>query len=162
MRVTVGDRLPDANLLKMGANGPEAVSLAGKLKGRKVVLFGLPGAFTGGCSRVHMPSFVRTAGAFAAKGVDEIICVPVNDPFVLAAWGKDTGADEAGIALLGDADCSFTKAIGMEFSAPQIGLIGRAVRYSMLVEDGVVTILNTENAAGVCELTAGENLLGQL
>ena len=162
MRVTVGDRLPDANLLKMGANGPEAVSLAGKLAGRKVVLFGLPGAFTGMCSTAHMPSFVRNAKAFAEKGVDEIICVPVNDPFVLAAWGKDTGAEGAGIALLGDADCSFTKAIGMEFSAPQIGLIDRAVRYSMLVEDGVVTILNTENGPGVCDLTAGEALLAQL
>lgn len=162
MRVTVGDRLPDANLLRLGENGPEPVALAEVLRGRKVVVFGLPGAFTGPCTTAHMPSFVRTAADFAEKGVEEIICIAVNDPFVLSAWGKATGAEEAGIALLGDAECSFTKAIGMTFSAPQIGLIDRAVRYSMLVEDGVVKLLNTENSPGACELTAGENLLGQL
>lgn len=162
MSVKVGDRLPEADLLVMGANGPEKVALGPKLKGRKVVVFGLPGAFTGTCSTAHMPSFVRNAEAIAAKGVDEVICIVVNDPFVLADWAKVTGAEAARIALLGDSDCSFTKAIGMDFSAPQIGLIDRAVRYSMLVEDGVVKVLNTENSPGVCELTAGENILGQL
>ena len=95
MSITVGATLPDATFLVMGANGPEPVELASKVKGRKVVIFGLPGAFTGPCTTSHLPSFMRTREGFAAKGVEEIICVAVNDPFVLKAWGEATGATEA-------------------------------------------------------------------
>lgn len=159
MAISTGDTLPDANLLHVGAEGPEGVSLQDKLKGRKVVLFGLPGAYTGTCTTAHVPSFIRTKDQFAAKGVDEIICVTVNDPFVCAAWGESTGATEAGIAILGDSDGTFTKAIGMDFTAPPVGLIGRSKRYAMLVDDGVVTILNEEGSPGECEISAGETLL---
>jgi glutaredoxin/glutathione-dependent peroxiredoxin len=146
----------------MGANGPETVSLGDKIKGRKVVIFGLPGAYTGVCTTAHVPSFIRTKDAFAAKGVDEIICVSVNDPFVMGAWGDATGATAAGITMLGDADASFTKAIGMNFTAPPVGLFDRSKRYAMMVDNGVVTILNTEDSPGVCEVSAGETLLGQI
>jgi glutaredoxin/glutathione-dependent peroxiredoxin len=125
MAISVGDTLPEATLLMMGANGPEGVSLHAKLKGRKVVIFGLPGAYTGTCTTAHVPSFIRTADKFAAKGVDEIICVSVNDPFVMGAWGASTGASAAGIAMLGDADASLTKAMGVDFTAPPVGLISR-------------------------------------
>lgn len=162
MTISIGDKLPEATLLHMGANGAEAVKLSDKLKGRKVVIFGLPGAYTGTCSTAHVPSFIRTAGKFAEKGVDEIICVAVNDPFVMKAWGEATGAAAAGITMLGDADSSFTKAIGMAFSAPAIGFFDRSKRYSLYAEDGVVKQLNLEESPGACEISAGETLLGQL
>ena len=162
MTVTVGEKLPGATLLKIGANGPEAVDLAATLAGRKVVIFAVPGAYTGVCTTAHVPSFIRTKPQFDAKGVDEILCVSVNDPFVMAAWGEATGASAAGITLLADAEAAFTKAIGMAFSAPPVGLIDRSARYAMLVEDGVVKVLNREESPGVCELSAGEGLLAAL
>jgi glutaredoxin/glutathione-dependent peroxiredoxin len=162
MTITTGATLPAATMTMMGANGPETVSLGDKIKGRKVVIFGLPGAYTGVCTTAHVPSFIRTKDAFAAKGVDEIICVSVNDPFVMGAWGDATGATAAGITMLGDADASFTKAIGMTFTAPPVGLFDRSKRYAMMVDNGVVTILNAEDSPGVCEISAGETLLGQI
>ena len=162
MTIAVGDKLPDATLTQVGANGPEQVALEGKLKGRKVVIFGLPGAYTGTCTTAHVPSFMRVRGKLAEKGVDEVICVSVNDAFVMKAWGESTGASAAGITMLGDADSSFTKAIGMEFSAPAIGFIDRSRRYSLYAEDGVVKQLNLEESPGACEISAGETLLKQL
>lgn len=132
------------------------------LKGRKVVIFGLPGAYTGTCSTAHVPSFIRTKGDFDAKGVDEIICVAVNDPFVMQAWGESTGATEAGITMLSDAGAEFTKAIGLDFTAPPVGFYDRSQRYAMLVEDGVVRALNREESPGTCEISAGETLLEQV
>ncbi len=157
--IAAGARLPEAKLLKAGPNGPETVDLAAVLAGRKVVIFGLPGAYTGTCSTAHVPSFIRTAGAFAEKGVDEIICVSVNDPFVMKAWGEATGATAAGITFLADADGSFTRAVGLAFDAPAVGLYGRSKRYALLAEDGMVKVLNLEPNAGVCDISAGEGLL---
>ena len=162
MTVTTGDRLPAATLLRMGEDGPEPVALADRLKGRKVVIFAVPGAFTPTCDSAHLPSFVRTSDAFAARGVDEIICIAVNDPFVMQAWGESRGAGAAGIAMLSDADGAFTRAIGMAFDAAPAGLFGRSARYAMLVEDGVVKILHVETAPGVCEASAGEALLAAM
>jgi peroxiredoxin len=161
MTIDVGTKLPEATLLKMGEAGAEAVKLADRLKGRKVVIFGLPGAYTGTCSTAHVPSFIRTAQKFADKGVDEIICISVNDPFVMKAWGEATGATAAGITMLGDADASFTRAIGMTFDVPHLGFFARSKRYSLLAEDGVVTRFNPETGTG-CEISAGEHLLSQL
>ena len=159
MTISVGQSLPDANLLRMGEDGPETVALSSKLKGRKVVLFGLPGAYTGVCTTAHVPSFIRTKDKFAAKGVDEIICVSVNDPFVLKAWGESTGAAAAGIAILGDADAAFTKAIGLDFTAPPAGLIDRSKRYALYAEDGVVKVIQVEDSPGQCTISGGEALL---
>jgi len=143
----------------MGDDGPTSVTMVEKLTDRKVVIFGLPGAYTGTCTTAHVPSFIRTAEAFKAKGVDEIICLSVNDPFVMKAWGEDTGAIAAGITMLGDAESEFTKAIGMNFSAGPAGFVERSKRYAMLIENGVVTILNEEAGPGQCEISAGETLL---
>ena len=159
MPISIGETLPDATMMIMGADGPEGVALNDKLSGRKVVIFGLPGAYTGTCSTAHVPSFIRTADAFKEKGVDEIICVSVNDPFVLDAWGKDTGAAAAGIAMLGDSEAAFTKAIGMDFTAPPAGLIDRSLRYALYAEDGVVKVLQQEESPGVCDVSGGEALL---
>lgn len=159
MTISKGDRLPASTLVHMGAEGPAPVALADKLAGRKVVLFAVPGAFTPTCHSAHVPSFMRTKDQFTAKGVDEIICISVNDPFVMKAWGEATGATTAGITMLSDAESAFTKAIGMDFDAPPAGLIARSKRYAMLVEDGVVTQLNEESSPGECEISAGEGLL---
>jgi cytochrome c peroxidase len=159
MTIKEGDRLPEATLLRIGENGPETVALADRLKGRKVVIFAVPGAFTPTCHSAHVPSFVRTRDGFAAKGVDEIICISVNDPFVMKSWGEATGATAAGLTMLADADAAFTRAIGMDFDAPAVGLLARSKRYAMLVEDGVVRVLHLEANPGACEVSAGEALL---
>ena len=118
----------------------------------------MPGAFTPTCHSAHVPSFIRTRDALTAKGVDEIVCISVNDPFVMKSWGEATGATEAGLTLLADAEAAFTKSIGMAFSALPVGLIDRSKRYAMVVEDGTVTHIG-EDEPGTCDLSAGEALL---
>lgn len=162
MTISTGTALPDATLLMIGAEGPTEVALADKLKGRKVVLFGLPGAYTRTCSAAHVPSFIRTKDQFASKGIDEIMCVAVNDPFVMDAWGESTGAKAAGITMLGDASGAFTKAIGMDFTAPPVGFYGRSKRFAMIVDDGIVQVLHAEENAGECDISGGEALLATL
>ena len=159
MTISEGDRLPEATLTRLGANGPEAVTLGAITKGRKVVIFAVPGAYTGVCTTAHVPSFIRTKSKFDAKGVDEVVCLSVNDPFVMGAWGESTGATKAGISMLGDAAGTLTKAIGMDFDAPPAGLIGRSKRYAMFVDDGVVKVLHLEASPGVCETSGGEAML---
>lgn len=162
MTISVGDTLPDALLLQMGPNGAEAVSLAAKLKGRKVVIFGLPGAYTGTCTTSHVPSFMRTKPKFDAKGVDEIICIAVNDPFVMKAWGESTGATAAGLTFLGDPASDFTRKVGMELNVPHLGFIDRLKRFSLYAEDGVVKVFNHGQETGACEISGGETLLAQI
>ena len=159
MAIDKGDALPDAQMIRMGEGGPEPVSLSELTAGRRVAIFAVPGAYTPTCSNSHVPSFVRTKAQFADKGVETVLCVSVNDPFVLKAWGEATGATEAGIEMLADADGSFTKAIGMDFDAPPAGLMGRSKRYAMLVDDGKVRALHVEDSPGVCETSSGESLL---
>ena len=163
MTIAIGDRLPDATLLRLGGDGrPEEVALSSLTNGRKVALFALPGAFTGTCTTAHVPSFIRTMDGFRGKGVDEVICIAVNDPFVMKAWSDSTGAGEAGIEMLGDPGSEFTKAMGMEMTAPPVGFYDRSKRYSLYAEDGVVKQLNLEEGPGQCEISAGETLLEQI
>ena len=162
MTISTGDALPDGTLIKLGEQGPEAVSVADLTKGKRVVIFAVPGAFTPTCSSAHVPSFVRTKAGFAEKGIDTIVCVSVNDPFVMKAWGEATGANAAGIHMLGDTDGAFTAALGLSFDAPPAGLHGRSRRYAMVVDDGKVSVLHIEEGPGVCEVTAGESLLAAI
>lgn len=156
-----GQRLPEATLLQADPNGPKDISLGDKLNGRKVILFAVPGAYTPTCDSAHMPSFVRTADEFREKGIDEIICVSVNDAHVMRYWGQSTGAFDAGITLLADPDAAFTEALGLVFSNPAVGMLNRSRRYAMLVEDGVVTRFHLEQP-GVCEVSTGEAMLADL
>lgn len=158
MSIQTGDTLPDGTLLRVGEGGPEAVDAAELHKGR-VAIFGLPGAFTGTCTNAHMPSFIRTADRFREKGVDRIVCLTVNDPFVCAAWAEATGAPAAGIEVLADADGSVTKALGLDFDAPPAGLYGRCKRFAALVRDGKVEVIDVEDSPGTCSVSAGEALL---
>lgn len=161
MTLSVGDRLPDATLSRLGANGPENVSVAELTKGRKVVIFAVPGAFTPTCHSAHMPGFIHAKDAFAAKGVDEIVCLAVNDIFVMSHWGEATGAKAAGISLLSDGTSEFTRAIGMEMDVPAIGMMGRSKRYAMLVDDGVVKVWNPETTRG-CEVSGAPAMLAAI
>ncbi|MBL4751060.1 MAG: peroxiredoxin [Amylibacter sp.] len=159
MTISVGDKLPAASFGRLGADGPEQVDLITLITGKKVVIFAVPGAYTPTCSSAHMPSFVRNADKLRAKGVDEIICISVNDVFVMKSWGDAMGANDVGIHCLADGDSGFTVMIGMDYSAPETGMMARSLRYAMIVEDGIITTLNIENARGVCDISGGENIL---
>lgn len=157
MTIAKGDKLPEGTLTKLGENGPEPVATADLAQGR-VAIFAVPGAFTPTCSNSHMPSFVKNADKFREKGVSRVICVTVNDPFVAGAWSKSTGAGDAGIEVLADADGSFTKALGMDIQAD--GWVnGRSKRYAMLVDRGTVTAFEVEESPGACSISSGESLL---
>lgn len=162
MTISTGDKLPDATLIRMGDDGPAQVKLSDLTTGRKVVIFAVPGAFTPTCSAKHVPSYVENKDALLAKGVAEIICVSVNDPFVMKAWGEATGATGAGLTLLADADGGFTSALGLSFDAPPAGLIGRSKRYAMLVDDGVVKALNVEESPGAMDVSGADGILKAL
>ena len=157
MSIKQGDNVPAATFKRLTATGIENISTDTLLKGKKVIVFGLPGAYTPVCSTSHLPGFVAKAAELKGKGVDEIACVSVNDPFVMQAWGKEHGTDGK-VTMLSDADGSFTKAIGLAIDLPDFGLSGRSERYSMVVENGVVKSVNVEksvldhgiSSAGAC------------
>ena len=157
-----GMTLPDAVFPVVGNDTLKSVSLSEKLTARRVVIFAVPGAFTPTCDAAHMPSFVRTAQAFRQKGVDEIICISVNDPYVMQIWGQQSGAIDAGITMLADAGSEFTQAVGMAYSRPAGGMLNRSRRYAMLVDNGVVTRLHLEASTGACDISGGEALLAAI
>jgi glutaredoxin/glutathione-dependent peroxiredoxin len=162
MTISVGQTLPDAKLIKMGEGGAETVTVHELSKGRKVVIFAVPGAFTPTCSSAHVPSFIRTKAKFDEKGVDEIICVSVNDPFVMRAWGEATGATAVGISMMADPESTFTKGMGLAFDAPPVGLMARSKRYALYAEDGVIKQLHLEESPGTCEISGGEAMLAAI
>ena len=167
MTIKVGDRLPAGTLQeyydveKDGcAIGPNPVTIENLTRGKKVVLFGLPGAFTPTCSAKHVPSFLATYDRLKAKGVDTIACMSVNDAFVMGAWGRDQHADGK-VRMLADGSAAYTKALGLELDLTARGMGVRCQRFSMLVDDGVVKTLNVE-APGKFEVSGGDTMLAQL
>ena len=160
MTIKVGDKLPDGTLYEMGEEGPKPVSVAELIKGKRVVFFGLPGAFTPTCSALHVPGYVAQADQIKAKGVDEIVCVSVNDAFVMGAWGKDQKVGDK-VRMLGDGSGLWTKVLGLELDLIAKGLGLRCERFSMLVENGVVKSLNVE-APGKFEVSDAATMLQQL
>ena len=159
MSIKIGQKLPDSILYRLGGNGPETINFSSLYSDRKLAIFGLPGAFTTTCSKTHLPSILDTATEFSSKGIDEILCISVNDPHVVAAWGEISGATAAGITMLGDPLSEFTKAIGMEFDAPAVGFLARSKRYAMFAEDGVVKIFLPETGRSTCDISSGKALL---
>ena len=159
--IQVGDRLPAANLKRLTADGIKDVPVAELIQGKKVVLFAVPGAFTPTCSEKHLPGFLQQAAAFKAKGIDRIICVAVNDPFVLNAWDKATGIDGR-VEVLSDGNAELTKALGLDFDASAAGLGTRSKRYAMVVDDGVVRTLLVEDVPSQAEKSSAEAILATL
>ena len=160
MAIRVGDSVPDVTLAVMGRGGPEQVSTAELFKGKKVVAFAVPGAFTPTCSAKHLPGFVTNADAIRAKGVDLIMCLSVNDVFVMDAWGKDQEASEK-VAMVADGSGILASALGLELDLTERGLGVRSQRYSMIIDDGVVSALNVD-AGGALEVSSAERILEQL
>jgi len=161
MTIAVGDRLPDATFKVMTPDGPSEMTVAELTKGRRVVIFGVPGAFTPTCDRNHLPGFLTHIEVIRAKGIDEVAVVSVNDMFVMDAWAKSSGG-EGKIVFLADGSADFTKAIGLDLDASGFGLGIRSKRYSMLVDDGVVKILNVEETPGTAEVSGAEALIPHL
>ncbi|MEA2925857.1 MAG: glutaredoxin/glutathione-dependent peroxiredoxin [Alphaproteobacteria bacterium] len=160
MPIKVGDQLPEAKFRVMTAEGPGWKTTADIFKGKKVALFAVPGAFTGTCHKMHVPSITQNADAIKAKGVDTIAVTSVNDIFVMDAWKKATAAEK--VEFLADGNGEFAKAIDLTFDGSGNGLGTRSKRYAMLVEDGVVKKLNIEEAPGTVEVSGGDALLKQL
>lgn len=162
MTISVGDSLPAATFKHMTESGLADIAASELFGAGKVALFAVPGAFTPTCHAKHMPSFVNNIDALKAKGVDKIVCVSVNDPFVLNAWAEATGAAAAGVVVVGDPAAEFTKAIGMDFDGSGAGLGVRSKRYSAVIEGGVVKALNVEESPGQATCSTGDALLDQL
>lgn len=160
MTIKVGDKVPDATLMHMTESGPAPITTQELFGGKKVALFAVPGAFTPTCSAQHLPGFVDHADAIKGKGVDTVACVSVNDAFVMAAWGEDRGVGDK-VLMLADGNLDLTAKLGLELDGSKFGLGQRSQRYSMIVDDGVVTNLNIEGP-GQFELSKAEVIVDQL
>jgi len=159
MTISVGDKIPDVKLVKATQDGPEAVQSTDYFAGKRVALFSVPGAFTPTCSAKHLPGFVDKAAEIKAKGIDEIACTAVNDPFVMKAWGAASGS--ADVTMLADGNGDFAKALGLTMDGSGFGLGTRGQRFSMVVNDGVVEQLNVE-APGDFNVSSAEYMLEKL
>jgi peroxiredoxin len=160
MTISVGDRIPSVKLKTMTADGPKDITTDEIFKGKKVVLFALPGAFTPTCSAKHLPGFVQKASEIKSKGADTIACLSVNDAFVMGAWGKDQKVEDK-VLLLADGAAEFTKAVGLDNDMTGYGMGVRSKRYAMVVDDGVVKMLNVEKP-GTFEVSSAETVLQAL
>jgi glutaredoxin/glutathione-dependent peroxiredoxin len=160
MTIKVGDKIPSSVLTTMTPDGPGPVDTDAYFKGRKIVVFSVPGAYTPTCSAKHLPGFVEQAAAFAAKGVDEVACFAVNDVFVMHAWGE-TGGAAGKVTMLADGSGTFTRALDLEMDASAFGMGMRSKRFSMIVDDGTVTHLNIEDP-GAFQISSAEHALTQL
>ncbi|MEP3051190.1 MAG: peroxiredoxin [Erythrobacter sp.] len=159
MTISVGDKLPEVNLVRATAQGPEQVQASEYFAGKKVALFSVPGAFTPTCSAKHLPGFVEKAADLKAKGVDEIVGTAVNDAFVMNAWNEAAGSQD--ITMLADGNAEFVEAVGLTMDAAGFGMGQRGQRFSMVVNDGVVEQLNVEEG-GEFKVSSAEHMLGQL
>jgi len=161
MTIGVGDSIPDATLSIMTENGPAPITTGEIFAGKKVVVFAVPGAFTPTCSNQHLPGFIQHADEIKAKGVDDIICLAVNDAFVMDAWGKQKSATDK-IRMVGDGNGELTKAMGLDFDGSGFGMGARSMRYSMVVEDGQVKSFNQDANPGEAKASSAEAILAQL
>ena len=162
MSIKIGQKLPDSTLYKLGKSGPETTKLSSLYTNRKLAIFALPGAFTPTCSTSHLPTIIEAAAGFYKKGIDEILCVSVNDPHVVAAWGEISGSTAAGITMLGDPTSEFTKSIGAEIDRTEKGLGMRSARYTMLIDNNVIKSIKAEEDTAACEISAAENFIKEI
>ncbi len=160
IKLMVGDEIPEFTFMHMTGDGPAPITTKELFGGKKVALFALPGAFTPTCSVEHLPGYVNNADALKAKGIDSIVCLSVNDVFVMDAWAKSAGA-EGKVLMLADGNAEFTKHMELDLDASGFGMGIRSQRYSMVIDDGVVKHLNIEEGVGL-DVSSAETILGQL
>ena len=158
MKLKENDKLPNSEIFVLENGEPTKKNIGELLNNKKVIIFGLPGAYTSVCSAKHLPGYVNNIGKFKQKGIDQIICISVNDPFVMNAWGKENNVGDK-ILMIGDPFLSFTKAIGAEVDKSGRGLGIRSNRYTMLVDNLNVIKIQEEKDTGACEISAAENFL---
>jgi len=160
MAISVGDKIPEANLMLSTGEGPKPVTSTDLFSGKKIVMFAVPGAFTPTCSAKHLPGFVDHIDQFKSKGVDEVVCLSVNDVFVMDAWGKDQSAGGK-VTMAADGNGDFTTAMGLELDGSGFGMGKRSQRYALYADDGVVKALNVEPGPGL-EVSSAETMLAAI
>jgi peroxiredoxin len=161
MTIQVGDKIPAATLKSVTPEGPKDITTDELFRGKKVVLFAVPGAFTPACSQRHLPGYVEKAGDLKKKGIDTIACIAVNDPAVMGAWGKAQNVGDK-VMMLADGSADFARTIGLDIDLGRAGLGIRSKRYSMLVEDGTVKALNVEQVPSQVEVSSADAMLKAL
>ena len=162
MKISVGQKIPNATLSYFGPDGVTHIELTDLLIEKRVVIFALPGAFTNTCSSKHLPGFIEKSSLIKKEGVNEIICISVNDPFVMSKWGETTGANDAGIKMLADPASDFTKSIGTEFTVPPIGFFNRSKRCAFIVDNQEIVYAYLDDASGVVTGSSAEAVLLKL
>ena len=159
MKILIEQKLPNTILSQMTENGPKEITINKLIAGKKAILIGMPGAFTQTCTNHHLPSLIRNSSTLFEKGIDEIICIVVNDIHVTKAWGEITGATKAGINIFSDLESKFAKSIDLSFSVPSVGFFNRLQRVLILVNDNVIKHVQLEENRSECKLTSGEAIL---
>ena len=159
MKLSINDKLPNSSFSLIGPTGINRVNLLDLSAGKKIIILGMPGAFTATCTNEHLPNFVNNANHLFEKGINEILCIVVNDVYVAKAWDDAMGASKVGIKILADVNSEFTKTVGLAFSAPEVGLFNRMQRVLIVAENSIVTDIKLETKRGVCDSTSSDSAL---
>ena len=162
MSIKVGDKFPQGILAFYESKSLKTIQIDEILRNKRVIIFGMPGAFTPTCSQYHIPSIINQITNYKEKGIDDIFCLVVNDIYVTSIWAEQTGATQAGLTILSDPSGALVKKIGMSFNAPAIGFLDRSVRFCVLLNNGIVEQILKENTTGSCDITSGESILALL
>ena len=162
MKEKIGSRIPEGTFYYLDKTGPKEIKLSSLTSNKKIILTGMPGAFSDTCTKSHLPSLIKNMPNYKNKGISEVLCIIVNDVFVAKEWAEQTGANDAGIKVLCDPESIFTKKLGLEFTAPKIGLINRLTRIAMILNNGEIQKVLFEEKRGVCNFTSGNSLLSLL
>lgn len=159
MIIKPGDKIPNSQIYRMINGKIEKINIHDITSKKKIILIGMPGAFTPTCSDEHLPNYIQNISNFRKKGIDEVICLVTNDLYITEFWEKESGARQNGMRIFSDPKSHFAKKTGLIFSAPEIGFFNRLQRFSMLIDDNTINSLKTEEKKGVCQLTLSENIL---
>ena len=162
MIIKTGDKFPEGTLAFYDSGSLKTIKTDVLFKNKRIVLFGMPGAFTPTCSQYHLPSIIKEMGNFKKKGIDEIFCLVVNDVYVASVWSQQTGADEAGLKVVCDPLGTLVKKLGMSFSAPDVGFLDRSIRFCLILNNGTVENIFKETKRGTCAITSGDHILSKI
>tara|TARA_A100001011_G_scaffold327307_1_gene351369 strand:- start:422 stop:910 length:489 start_codon:yes stop_codon:yes gene_type:complete len=162
MIIKTGDKFPEGTLAFYDSGSLKTIKTDVLFKNKRIVLFGMPGAFTPTCSQYHLPSIIKEMGNFKKKGIDEILCLVVNDVYVASVWSQQTGADEAGLKVVCDPLGTLVKKLGMSFNAPDVGFLDRSIRFCLILNNGTVENIFKETQRGTCAITSGDHISAKI